>query len=466
MTVRVSLCFVLSAVCSSSSMAEESVVQERAIEPSDEETLTLEYINRYRAHPAADIQRILRGAQAGFSGMGDGLNIEKCRADVAALPAVPPLVFNMKLLTAARWHAHYLAVHEVTQHHEDKSLAGYTGASPGERVRLAGYAGGNVMENAYGFSVSPWNSHQGYIIDWGPGPDGMQNPAGHRLALSNPYVREIGCGVIRYHEKNFMASVHNLGNNRTVARYVGGVVFKDANRNEFYDCGEGLAQADVRVDTGERCDVWTSGAFTLALTHNDATTVTCSYNGQEWSQSIPAGTENVHIAFSQPDAKAGDRVDAAIAKVEIATERQRRNAAITCWLATRGYTRSPEQEARMDRLCGEHVAALEEAQEKVRQALYTGKKSTFNKALRGPKMRYRLCAAKQWFADAAAAFPAYADALKVLKAIRAQKPQPYGRITKIRKKVHHMSTSLETLEFQELLVALDLLFSHAIDYED
>ena len=44
----------------------------------------------------------------------------------------------------------------------------------------------------YAYALSPLHLHAGFVVDWGVGPGGMQDPRGHRIAIMDAAVREIG----------------------------------------------------------------------------------------------------------------------------------------------------------------------------------------------------------------------------------------------------------------------------------
>jgi hypothetical protein len=191
---------------------------EENLEPTAQEVEMLDLINRFRSDPGREIDRVLLGIEAGVSGMGQKLDVEACSTAVAALPKAPPLVFNLELMQSARGHANYMIQSGLTGHYEQQGQPGFTGENPKERILGAGYKGMALGENAFRDAVSVWNSHRGFIIDWGDGPGGMQDPPGHRLAMISPHYREIGCAFIEFDEGRHGSTVHNFGANRNIER--------------------------------------------------------------------------------------------------------------------------------------------------------------------------------------------------------------------------------------------------------
>lgn len=89
-------------------------------EPSDQETVMLDLINRFRSNPASEADRILLGIEAGISGMGNNLDVDACYRAIASLKRAPPLVFNLQLQKMARKHANYLILNNITGHYQKK----------------------------------------------------------------------------------------------------------------------------------------------------------------------------------------------------------------------------------------------------------------------------------------------------------------------------------------------------------
>ena len=117
----------------------DDVYQAPSPEPTPEETLILELMNRFRADPKAEAEYIVK-----TFGKGDtvfGAEAKMFLDECAALKAMPPLVFNLQLLDAARKHSFYM-VHNGLGHVEEAGKRGFTGASPSDRTKAAGYPGG------------------------------------------------------------------------------------------------------------------------------------------------------------------------------------------------------------------------------------------------------------------------------------------------------------------------------------
>src|SRR6266852_4880892 len=76
-------------------------------QPSDEEQLYLEYINRSRANPTAEGARLASTTDpdvvAAYSAFG--VNLSLMQSEFSTNPFVPPLAMNAQLVAAARLHS-------------------------------------------------------------------------------------------------------------------------------------------------------------------------------------------------------------------------------------------------------------------------------------------------------------------------------------------------------------------------
>jgi hypothetical protein len=112
-------------------------------EPTPEETLIVELMNRFRANPSAEADLIAPPGKSGGS-----VDWKMFRDEMKQLKPMPPVVFNLDLLDAARKHSYYM-IHNGLTHDEVAGKVGFYGASPGERIKLSGFKGGGWAENAF-----------------------------------------------------------------------------------------------------------------------------------------------------------------------------------------------------------------------------------------------------------------------------------------------------------------------------
>ncbi len=311
------------------------VYQAPSPEPTPEETLLLEYINRARADPAAEGKRILE-SRIRIQGDVDKAMFER---EMAALEPAPPLVFNLALLDAARKHAHYMILNEQG-HDQEQGKPGFTGKSMSDRIRAAGYKGGSMAENAFRTGDNPWQAHAAFEVDWGPGgAGGMQPGRGHRRNIHHGGFREVGPAMLP-HGKQFSV-VQNFGSSR--GRFAGGVVYFDKNGDGFYDLGEG--RGGVTIYAGrDKVETWASGAFTLQIPEGEAVTLAAEYDGLRFSKQYPAGSANVKFDFVIPQGHDIDKAKRLIAAVEaievnpdqLRSAEARRKAELRLYFGTQG----------------------------------------------------------------------------------------------------------------------------------
>ena len=91
-------------------------------EPTPAETLILEYVNRCRLNPAEDAIRCVQASQA----CPRNVDANMFKQEMLEAKPAPPLVFDLALLKAARWHSSYQIANGQT-HDEEPGKQGYTG---------------------------------------------------------------------------------------------------------------------------------------------------------------------------------------------------------------------------------------------------------------------------------------------------------------------------------------------------
>jgi len=240
-------------------------------QPTDEEQLYLEYINRSRANPTAEGQRLATTTDpdvlSAYSYFSVDLNL--MQYEFSTNPPVPPLAMNAKLMAAARLHSGDMYTN-VYQGHD-----GTDGSSPGTRISAQGYSWFTYGENVYASAESVFYGHAGFNVDWGYGPGGMQNPPGHRNSIHNALFREVGVGVVNGTNSSGGSTVgpqlvtQDFGAQNSNTPFITGVVYYDFNGNGFYDLGEGIG--GVHVDSpGSTYYAITpdSGGYALPVTTN------------------------------------------------------------------------------------------------------------------------------------------------------------------------------------------------------
>jgi hypothetical protein len=214
--------------------------------------------------------------------------------EMKQLKPMPPMVMNLDLLDAARKHSYYMILNGLT-HDEVPGKPGFYGAGPADRIKQSGFKGGGWAENAFAGSGGAYDSHQGFIVDAGAGPGGMQPTRGHRKNMMSGH-REIGPGGVP--NGNGLSVTHDFGSRD--ARMAGGVVYVDANGNNFYDIGEGVGRVTISSSDGGSITTWKSGGYTLDLKGQRDVVLTAFMGGEKFTKSFPAGKDNVKFDWIVP----------------------------------------------------------------------------------------------------------------------------------------------------------------------
>jgi hypothetical protein len=251
-------------------------------DPTPEEQLHLELINRARVNPAAEALRLanVTDPQIISAYVQAGVDLNLMLQQFEVFSAVQPLAMNSRLLSAARLHSQDM-FDNVFQAHDSSD-----GKGPGDRLMAAGYFG-SAGENVYSNAESVEHGHAAFEVDWGgPGSNGgMQSPPGHRQTIHNPIFREVGIGVIL--GSNEMPGktpldhvgpqvvTQDFGVQQNSTPMITGVAYYDLNGNNFYDIGEGIGGVRVTV-SGASFEAVTarSGAYAVPVPGNGSYSIT------------------------------------------------------------------------------------------------------------------------------------------------------------------------------------------------
>ena len=270
-------------------------------QPSPEETLYLELINRSRADAIAEAHRLASISNSQIAGAYEFFGIDTDNiveqyewgvANGCLDRFAQPLAFNERLLQMSELHS---------QDQHDNDFQGHVssnnppnpfrpGDTLGDRASRVGYSG-SLGENVFASSRSVAYGHAAFEVDWGSSTrpshecynpsfagQGMQNPAGHRANLHNANMKEAGIGVVQKSDGRHIVT-QNLGSPGN-AQFITGVVFEDINNNDFYDIGEG--RSGVRIDvegSGFYALSSNSGAYTIPVSENGTFEVRFSGGG-------------------------------------------------------------------------------------------------------------------------------------------------------------------------------------------
>jgi len=266
-------------------------------DPTDNEQLMLEYINRARMNPSAEGDSLYFTTDPNLISAYSYWKVDKAkfRAEFKTYPVRPPLAFHAKAITAARVHSADM---------RDKQYQGHTGSdgsNPGQRLNKAGYTASAWGENVFAYAKSMWEAHGAFQVDWGPGNEGL----GHRhnimnFAPSDAVYTEVGLGVLAGSGSvGPWVVTQNFG--KGFEKYILGVVYKDKNNNKFYDPGEGLAGVKITPSQGNYFAVTSaSGGYAIPMgSVSGSVTVTAQGNGIQEVKQVSISNANVKVDFGQ-----------------------------------------------------------------------------------------------------------------------------------------------------------------------
>lgn len=418
-------------------------------EPTAEETLILEYINRARADPAAEARRILESGERIPSDV-DKAMFER---EMAALPPAPPLVFNLQLLDAARKHAHYMILNEQS-HDQVEGRPGFTGKSMGDRIRAAGYRGSSMAENAFKTARNAWNSHVAFEVDWGPGgAGGMQPGRGHRVNIHNPGYRELGAGAVP-HGSQFSV-IHNFGSRKV--RLAGGVAYFDKNNNGFYDIGEGRGGVGISVQGGGAVKTWDSGAFALEIPSNQAVSLTAEYDGLRFSRQYPASGDNIKFDFVIParhDIQKAERLADAVERTvvkegDVNGARALRRAQLRLHADTQSLYLDDATRERIEALTKDALAAMAELRDGITKLMDDGVVIEARQTIHAARQDYRGTPFDDWLADAYASSSLLDQQLKLAAPAKEGRAVPASQVRNTVRTFERQRDTLKTEFWRE-----------------
>jgi Domain of unknown function (DUF4114)/SdrD B-like domain len=220
-------------------------------QPTANEQELLELMNRMRLNPGAELALLLDttdgDVQYGLEYYG--IDLALLAAQWTKLKAVAPLAWSSELNVSA--HGHNLAM--ISQKQQAHVLLGELSVSA--RIAEAGYQATLFGENVYAASQSVLFTHTGLAIDWGRGANtigGIQTPALHRENLMSTLIREVGISAIEDYSSapiGPMVVTEDFGTRAALngKAWLLGVAFQDANKNGWYNAGEGLSDVSVKI---------------------------------------------------------------------------------------------------------------------------------------------------------------------------------------------------------------------------
>ncbi|MEO5929496.1 MAG: T9SS type A sorting domain-containing protein [Candidatus Kapaibacterium sp.] len=272
-------------------------------DPTPDEQYMLELINRARANPTAEGVALANAHAPDIDYLYDNYTPKRAtvQADFATYPSRPPLAFNAKLIAAARRQSRDMLKNNFQSH------VGSDNSTFDQRVNSAGYTGWTYLgENIAAYSSTVWEGHVSLNADFG------NADLGHRKNIMNfesdpgKLLTEIGIGIVdttvgvnstpmHTGQKVITQDFGTVG-----GHFLTGVVYKDANKNGFYDVGEGLGGVQVMPASGTYYAVTSaSGGYTIPFSGTGSMVITASGGAltAPMRDTVTLGTENIKVNF-------------------------------------------------------------------------------------------------------------------------------------------------------------------------
>ncbi len=259
-------------------------------DPSSEEQMYLEYINRARALPWEEGYLLATSTdpEIQFTYQFFGTDLQRVVDEIAQYPPQPPLAFEPRLIEIARSHSEYMLRNAVQEHEERDPATGAVINTTSSRLLGTGYPLSAGGESVYAYAKSPLEGHASFEVDWGYGDGGVQRPPGHRNSNHDGAFRELGVGVVRGTRSRVIPAVTHIdgtnvvitpavtntvgpslvtldfGSRADLQPMVTGVVYYDFNTNGFYDVDEGVPGVRVEGPTsGWFAQTRSSGGYAI-----------------------------------------------------------------------------------------------------------------------------------------------------------------------------------------------------------
>ena len=238
--------------------------------PTPDEQLVLEYINRARANPIAEGQRL-------------GIDIHEGLQDPSLVGPRPPLAMNKLLLSIAEAHSEDMYNGNYFSHTDPNGTTAF------DRITNVGYDYVRAGENMAASTDSTAAGLEDFMM-----ADSGTSGRPHRvnlLDLINAYpcsappcvYYEVGIGYYAGAASNSIGSdfiTEDFGAAPNAGPFLLGVVYNDVNHNNFYDIGEGIGGVSITPSSGGYYAVSSSsGGYAIPVGTSGTITVTASGPG-------------------------------------------------------------------------------------------------------------------------------------------------------------------------------------------
>jgi len=284
-------------------------------DPSAGEQQMMWLMNRARANPTAEGIWLGDSTDPDIAGGRDFFNVDiaALKAAFAALPAKPPAAFDMELHDASELHSLDLIARDAQDHNGQFDKIGASAFNCN---------GGNV--SVFSYSDNALNAHAALNIDWGNGPNGMQDPPGHREAIMGvwpffgPGLTNVGLALVAENDPMtqvgpwVFSGAYCQAGSPDHNRFIIGTVWDDLDMDGFYDQGEGLAGVTVMPDQGTFYAITgDAGGYAIPITAAGTYDVNFSGGGLgavSFDRSVDVGTDSVLLDLTAADDSDGDGV--------------------------------------------------------------------------------------------------------------------------------------------------------------
>ena len=284
-------------------------------DPSGAEQKMLWLMNRARSDPTAEGIWLAESTDPDVANGRNFFNVDldMLKSDFAALEMKPPAAFDIRLHDASELHSLDLIARDAQDH--DGQIA---------KVDASGFDSNGGRVSVFSFSDSALNAHAALNIDWGIGPGGVQDPAGHRFAIMGvepfPGVRLTNVGFALVPENDPMTQVGPLVFSGAYFqagvldenRFIVGTVWEDLNDDGDYDENEGLGGVTVMPDEGTFfAFTGDAGGYAIPITSADDYMVTFSgwdLGASNVTLAVTVGTDSVQLDLKLGTDSDGDGV--------------------------------------------------------------------------------------------------------------------------------------------------------------
>jgi hypothetical protein len=281
--------------------------------PTGIEQELFQLVNRFRADPQGELSRLVNRLNP-ISSLDAYINLQLQYWGVSgaalasqwqSLSPVPPLAWSEALYDSAHDHNRAMLANDGQEHQFPGEL------DPGQRMHASGYDWQRWGENIYAYPRSVLETHGGFVIDWGSGTAGVQNPPNHRIRLLRREFVHIGVAIdnVGYSDARNVGPLivtQDLATpSAATTAYIVGAVFKQKDSSPWYYAGYGYGNVHI-VFAG------TAGTFestSLAAGGYQVQLPPGTYRGYASGGSLPGlllcdeftvGVDNVAVDFVYP----------------------------------------------------------------------------------------------------------------------------------------------------------------------